>query len=985
MQGDEQQEGIIQLSVKEIFEHIRLNSDRVCTVYVSYLEIYDEQVFDLLGQGHADLQNVTCRQARGPEDVFDCLAVGEMQRHGAEDSAMQHSCKSHAILVLDMECQSAFGAPGRGAVKKSTLSFVDLAGSESLSSRHDVDASLLSLSRAVDSLANRSRSSRPLRVAHTPEPPESKLTHILQETFEGKAQIALICTISPAPFCYNETKRTLEFASRVSRVRQSPVPRIEDLDVEVNHPRLAYRSTKQAAFVEAAQEPSRSKRHRVSQGMSMEALCRGDAFSRSKQCTTQKNEEREPSCSRGSLYSEHERCTAFNASNFASQGPQKWRREPHACAQGSNFGAQLAPSTFEATPPRRPRQKSSGSKHLAHEAVQGKVDSSTLELASELLKRLSSSGCHAGDACQDLLDKAKQAANSVVEHPENTILAPTPTSPRALGPVPRMHRSPAPRSTEDQPMLALPAPPSPSSCRVSPPASRRRPLSHGSAEQATKAAKAACADAEARRARIRQMQEELEQRKNAYQAQLNAKGKAEVEKEKPPKRTTNDEELKRLRAEGEARLAELRQKREKKAMQRRAEVSSTVVGHGTHQSEGEAALAELRQSMQRHSEQGQRARERSQAKQQALHPERCTAASPSRSRSPRCIPGLTNQRSFSLTEREVAHDIREERSDQQRQANDEETEVEDDEERDIKEKRNWRDDGLSPEQFRKLAACIAEKEDMMRKHRASRQSDSEASIAPQDQECPLDHLGSKHGQYQEAPIPQDSRAEASDTPRDAPSDRDKLEDMLEKQAQELDRTKAELAKAQARVFSEQMPVRMPEKAAPSLDISEEPDRAEGEVREHLGSFDSFEETATAVGGASRLPHLTERINSQPQQPAAAAASRFRASSAGNGSRLSFPGESESEAPAAALRLGSSRLGGSARVSEAPAAALRLGSARLGGFSRASSVQHKTHDRGFSAGRLSSGNRMSIGRDAGRLGAGRLGRPGSRDGQSCQQM
>eukprot|EP00931_Biecheleriopsis_adriatica_P104379 TRINITY_DN79062_c0_g1_i1.p1 TRINITY_DN79062_c0_g1~~TRINITY_DN79062_c0_g1_i1.p1 ORF type:complete len:1191 (+),score=283.38 TRINITY_DN79062_c0_g1_i1:86-3658(+) len=238
MQGNGSKPGVMQLAVHEIFEQIRLQRERTYMMHVSYLEIYNEQVFDLLSedvaevrvlddhQGHSELRNLTRRPVTsGPEDIIGCLAEGDHHRHKGETKMNEHSSRSHAILMIDMECRFPHGAHGNYAVTKSTLSLVDLAGSEGLRNTEatgerrregkNINRSLLALSQVINSLADQTRSSKASHISFR----DSKLTRILQRSIGGNAQTAIICAVSPAPFNYAETRRTLDFASRAKCVR----------------------------------------------------------------------------------------------------------------------------------------------------------------------------------------------------------------------------------------------------------------------------------------------------------------------------------------------------------------------------------------------------------------------------------------------------------------------------------------------------------------------------------------------------------------------------------------------------------------------------------------------------------------------------------------------------------------------------------------------------------------------------------------------
>jgi len=233
MQGDGRVKGVIQLAVDAIFTNIGMQEDTKHIMSVSYLEIYNERIYDLLGDGmevrvfeHArgdvELQNLTRKRvSSGPNDVLECLEVGSRRRRVGETLANDRSSRSHTVLQIHLESQKTLDS----SVRLSQLNLVDLAGSEStkttgatgkrLREGQNINRSLLALSQVVATLADSAQAPKASRVGFR----DSKLTRILQQSIGGNAQTALICTISMAEANYWESRRTLDFASRVKRIK----------------------------------------------------------------------------------------------------------------------------------------------------------------------------------------------------------------------------------------------------------------------------------------------------------------------------------------------------------------------------------------------------------------------------------------------------------------------------------------------------------------------------------------------------------------------------------------------------------------------------------------------------------------------------------------------------------------------------------------------------------------------------------------------
>lgn len=234
MQGDKRVKGVIQLAVDCIFARLSLQEDVSFTLSVSYLEIYNEHVYDLLGEtmtevrvfeharGDVELQNLTRRRVEGGAgDVLECLEVGSRRRRVGETQANDRSSRSHTVLQINLQSQKH----GDGSVRLSQLNLVDLAGSEStkttgatgkrLREGQNINRSLLALSQVVATLSDTSQALKSARIGFR----DSKLTRILQQSIGGNAQTALICTISTAEANYWESRRSLDFAGRAKRIR----------------------------------------------------------------------------------------------------------------------------------------------------------------------------------------------------------------------------------------------------------------------------------------------------------------------------------------------------------------------------------------------------------------------------------------------------------------------------------------------------------------------------------------------------------------------------------------------------------------------------------------------------------------------------------------------------------------------------------------------------------------------------------------------
>ncbi|KAF9680731.1 hypothetical protein SADUNF_Sadunf06G0152000 [Salix dunnii] len=234
MHGDQRSPGIIPLAVKDAFSIIQETPNREFLLRVSYLEIYNEIVNDLLNPAG---QNLRIREdAQGtfvegikeevvlsPAHALSLIAAGEEHRHVGSTNFNLLSSRSHTIFTLTVE-SSLYGENSEEeAVNLSQLSLIDLAGSESSK------AETTGVRRKEGSYINKSLLTlgtvRPLviskltdgRAAHIPYR-DSKLTRLLQSSLSGHGRVSLICTVTPSSSSSEETHNTLKFAHRAKHI-----------------------------------------------------------------------------------------------------------------------------------------------------------------------------------------------------------------------------------------------------------------------------------------------------------------------------------------------------------------------------------------------------------------------------------------------------------------------------------------------------------------------------------------------------------------------------------------------------------------------------------------------------------------------------------------------------------------------------------------------------------------------------------------------
>uniref|UniRef100_J3MXJ1 Kinesin motor domain-containing protein n=1 Tax=Oryza brachyantha TaxID=4533 RepID=J3MXJ1_ORYBR len=239
MRGSANEPGIIPLAVHDLFKTIEEHLDREFLLRMSYMEIYNEEINDLLVPEHRKLQIhesiergiyvaglreeiVTC-----PEQVLKFMSFGESHRHIGETNMNVYSSRSHTIFRMVIESREKVDDSDAGescdAVRVSVLNLVDLAGSERaaktgaegvrLKEGSHINKSLMTLGTVIKKLSEGIEG----QGGHVPYR-DSKLTRILQPALGGNANTAIICNITLAQVHADETKSSLQFASRALRV-----------------------------------------------------------------------------------------------------------------------------------------------------------------------------------------------------------------------------------------------------------------------------------------------------------------------------------------------------------------------------------------------------------------------------------------------------------------------------------------------------------------------------------------------------------------------------------------------------------------------------------------------------------------------------------------------------------------------------------------------------------------------------------------------
>jgi hypothetical protein len=205
-------------------------------VRASYLEIYNEEIRDLLAKDHKkklelkesvdqgvyvkDLSMFVLKSVSEIEHVFN---VGSKNRSVGSTLMNADSSRSHSIFTLVVE-SSMIGIDGEPHLKMGKLHLVDLAGSERSSKTGasgaralegiKINLSLTSLGNVISSLVDGKSQHIPYR--------DSKLTRMLQDSLGGNAKTVMVANMGPADYNYDETLSTLRYANRAKNIKNKP-------------------------------------------------------------------------------------------------------------------------------------------------------------------------------------------------------------------------------------------------------------------------------------------------------------------------------------------------------------------------------------------------------------------------------------------------------------------------------------------------------------------------------------------------------------------------------------------------------------------------------------------------------------------------------------------------------------------------------------------------------------------------------------------
>ncbi|NXY78358.1 KIF27 protein, partial [Glareola pratincola] len=265
----ENEKGIIPRAIQELFQRISENRNIDFHVKVSYIEVYKEELRDLLEletsvkelhiredeKGNTVIVGAKEFQVECADEVISLLESGNAARHTGTTQMNEHSSRSHAIFTISIcQKQSAASQKNTDAAEDSSwksvqmiaskFHFVDLAGSERVTKTGNtgerfkesiqINSGLLALGNVISALGDPKRKS-----VHIPYR-DAKITRILKDSLGGNAKTVMITCISPSSSDFDESLNSLKYANRAKNIRNKPVvnynpnqDRIDEMELEI--------------------------------------------------------------------------------------------------------------------------------------------------------------------------------------------------------------------------------------------------------------------------------------------------------------------------------------------------------------------------------------------------------------------------------------------------------------------------------------------------------------------------------------------------------------------------------------------------------------------------------------------------------------------------------------------------------------------------------------------------------------------------------
>ncbi|XP_071860404.1 kinesin-like protein 3A [Bombus fervidus] len=245
---EEEDMGIIPRSVNDIFDIISSKEDWSFKVTVSFMELYQEQLYDLLtdkqrNQSIVEIRDdgknikiagLVAKEVKTATEALNCLTQGSLGRATGATAMNAQSSRSHAIYTL---CVYQHKKNDLNTATTAKFHLVDLAGSERSKKTQatgerfkegvNINRGLLALGNVISQLGEGGPAAY---VGYR----DSKLTRLLQDSLGGNSITLMIACVSPADYNLDETLSTLRYADRACKIKNKPVVNQDPQIAEIN-------------------------------------------------------------------------------------------------------------------------------------------------------------------------------------------------------------------------------------------------------------------------------------------------------------------------------------------------------------------------------------------------------------------------------------------------------------------------------------------------------------------------------------------------------------------------------------------------------------------------------------------------------------------------------------------------------------------------------------------------------------------------------
>ncbi|KAK0179912.1 hypothetical protein PV327_005615 [Microctonus hyperodae] len=253
--------GVIPRAIHDIFNTINKNNDWTFRVSISFMELYNEQLYDLLAPDkqrkdcivdirednkEIKIVGITEIEVKTADETLQMLVKGSQGRATGSTAMNFQSSRSHAIFTILIHQQKSDDPSSATSAK---FHLVDLAGSERSKKTGatgerfkegvNINRGLLALGNVISQLGeNDGHTFIPYR--------DSKLTRLLQDSLGGNSMTLMVACVSPADYNLDETLSTLRYADRAKKIKNKPIVNQDPKTAEINRLQTMVRELKMA-------------------------------------------------------------------------------------------------------------------------------------------------------------------------------------------------------------------------------------------------------------------------------------------------------------------------------------------------------------------------------------------------------------------------------------------------------------------------------------------------------------------------------------------------------------------------------------------------------------------------------------------------------------------------------------------------------------------------------------------------------------------